>query len=344
MSVEAAGEPSEPLEDGSIRRGIRSWQAAAAKTRCNEPPQEDIAGADAHFEQVAENGEVAELSGPVVGSILGSMEASATLNIGNPVHAVTSSMSLQYVRSAHAPTVGMVPSDRSWLPDRQNFVFPRNQMLRIGYLPMAGRMLPTPVTATIHTTTTTTITLTASTYAVQAGLVYTSYTGPYARTSGTYAIHPGHPMYRAADYQYQMGLMLIDPRDVRVGGYPDAGYAEIGAVGGVPIGAVGYLESDGCREQGSQGERTGTVPRCEQVTIGGYGAQPKEARTSGYYGYTGIPSDVMHADQAMVSGRVGWTGQAGTAGYRKFSRHLEQTVRETSFWHVSGSCLGHVLV
>ena len=60
--------------------------------------------------------------------------------------------------------------------------------------------------------------------------------------------------------------------------------------------------------------------------MGDHGARPKEARTTGYYGYTEVPTDVLRADQATVSGRVGWTGQAGTVGYRKSGGHIEQTV------------------
>jgi len=52
--------------------------------------------------------------------------------------------------------------------------------------------------------------------------------------------------------------------------------------------------------------RAGAVPRCEPVTGGGYRARPREARTTGYYGY--MSPDVVRADQAMVSGCVGWTG------------------------------------
>jgi len=134
-------------------------------------------------------------------------------------------------------------------------------------------------------------------------------------------------MYGAADYRYHVGSMLIDPREVGINGYPDAVYAEIGAVGRVPIGAVGYPESDRHREHGSLGERTGAVPCCEQVTVGGSGARPKEARTTGYYWYTGVPTDIMRADQATVSGCIGWTGQAGIVGSREPDEHFGQTVQ-----------------
>jgi len=111
----------------------------------------------------------------------------------------------------------------------------------------------------------------------------------------------------------------------RVYGYPDAGQAEVGAIGGGPVGAVGYLEPSGRPEQGSLGERAGAVLRCKQVTGGGYGAWPKEARTTGYYGYMGVPTDVVCADQAMVRGRVGWTGQAIATGPREPGGHVELT-------------------
>jgi len=108
-------------------------------------------------------------------------------------------------------------------------------------------------------------------------------------------------------------------------GHPDAGYMGIGAVGGVPVGAVGYPESSGRPEQGSQGESAGTVPQCEEVTVGSYGARPREARTTGYYGYTGVPSDIVRTDQALVDGRAGWAGQAAAAGYCGPSGRAAQT-------------------
>ena len=98
---------------------------------------------------------------------------------------------------------------------------------------------------------------------------------------------------------------------IRDSGYPGTGYAEIGAVGGVPAGAVGYLGPNGRSVQGSLGGGAGTVSHYDQATGGGLGARPKEVRTSGYLS---VPVDVMRADQAMVSGRVGWTGQSSLAG------------------------------
>jgi len=135
-----------------------------------------------------------------------------------------------------------------------------------------------PITAVARTTITTTVTSTVAESAVQTGLVYTSFTNPRAPTSGMYAIRP---MYVAADHQYQIGSTFVDPRGFRIYGYPDAGQAGVRAIGRVPVGAVEYPEPSGRPEQGSLGERTCTISRCEQVTGGGYGARPKKARTTG---------------------------------------------------------------
>ena len=148
------------------------------------------------------------------------MEASATLSIGNPVPVVASPVRLPYVSGVYAPTVGVMPGDRSQLPDPSElYALPRMPYPCMGYLPAVGQMLPAPITATVRTTATTTITSIAAVSAVQAGLVYTSYTGPRALTSGMYAIRP---MYGAADHQYQAGSMLIDLRGVGIYGYPAA--------------------------------------------------------------------------------------------------------------------------
>jgi len=211
------------------------------------------------------------------------------------------------------------------LPDPSElYALPRMLYPRVGHsTAAAGRMMPVPITAAVLTTATTTITSTVAASAAQAGLVYTSFTGPGAPTSGTYTIRP---MYGAVDHQYHIGLTFVDPRRVGVYGYPDARQAEVRAIGGVPVGTVGYPEPSGRPEQGSLGERAGAVPRCEPVTGGGYGARSKEARTTGYYGYVGVPTDVSRADQATVSGRVGWMGQAIVTGYRKPGGQVEPTV------------------
>jgi len=225
----------------------------------------------------------------------------------------------------HVPSAGVMPGVRSQLSDLSElYVVPRMPYPRVGHsTAAAGRMMPVPITAAVRTTVTTTITSTVAASAAQAGLVYTSFTGPGAPTSGTYAIRP---MYGAADHQYHIGSTFVDPRGVGIYGYPDAGQAEVGAIGGVPVGAVGYPEPSGRPEQGSLGERAGAVPHCELVTGEGYGARPREATTTGYYGYMGVPTDVVRADQAMVSGHVGWTGQATATGYRKPGGHGEPTV------------------
>ena len=49
---------------------------------------EGTAGAGAHFEQATRNGQVADPSGLPVGSMPGSVEASAMRPVGNPVPAV----------------------------------------------------------------------------------------------------------------------------------------------------------------------------------------------------------------------------------------------------------------
>jgi len=97
-------------------------------------------------------------------------------------------------------------------------------------------------------------------------------------------------------------------------GYPDAGQAEVGAIGGVPDGTIGYSGPSGQPEHGSLGGGLGAIPRCRPATGGGCGARPVEAGTSEYYGYPSIPVDAMRADQAVVAGRAGWTSQPTTAG------------------------------
>jgi len=42
----------------------------------------------------------------------------------------------------------------------------------------------------------------------------------------------------------------------------------------------------------------------------------------------GVPTEVVRTDQAMVSGCVGWTGQAIATGHRKFGGHTEPTARD----------------
>jgi len=98
-NVDAVGEPQ---EDGSVT-GSGDGMLPEAEARHNKPPPEDAAGADAHFEQVAGNGQVADPSGSLVGSIPGSVEASATLSVRNPVPAVALPAQVPYVSGVHAP-------------------------------------------------------------------------------------------------------------------------------------------------------------------------------------------------------------------------------------------------
>jgi len=54
---------------------------------------------------------------------------------------------------------------------------PQTLSLRVEHSPMAGRLLPVPMTETVWSIMTTTIISTTAISAAQAGLVYTSYTG-----------------------------------------------------------------------------------------------------------------------------------------------------------------------
>ena len=82
--VEAVGEPQENRFDGESGDGMPQ----EAEDRHNEPTPEDAAGAEAHFEQVTGNGQVADPAGPLVGSVPGLVEASTMQTVGNPVTAV----------------------------------------------------------------------------------------------------------------------------------------------------------------------------------------------------------------------------------------------------------------
>jgi len=247
--VEAVGElPEDNVLDGQSSNGM-PLEAGDGHTSC---ALQGAAGVDAHFEQATGNGHVAASSGPLMGSIEGFVEASAMPTVQNPVPAVALPAQPLSVSGAyaHAPTSGATVGVPSRFPDPSElYALPRMPYPRMGYSPApAGRMMPASITATVRTTVTTTVTSTIAASAAQAGLVYTSFTGPGAPTSGTYAISP---MYGAADHQYHIGSTFVDPRGVGVYGYPDAGQAEVGAVGGVPVGAVGYPEPSGRPEQGS---------------------------------------------------------------------------------------------
>jgi len=206
--VEAVGELQENGLDGQSSDGM----PPEAGDGRNGPPSEGAAGADANFEQATGNGQVADLPGPPVSSV------------GNPVSAAALPAQPLSVSGAyaHAPMAGMMPRVRSQLPDPSElYALPRMLYLRVGHsTAVAGRMLPAPITAVVQTTVTTTVTSTVAASAAQAGLVYTSFTGPGAPTSRTYAIRP---MYKAVDHQYHIGSTFMDPRGVGVYSYPDAG-------------------------------------------------------------------------------------------------------------------------
>ena len=82
--VEAVGELHEDGLDGQSGDGM----LPEAGARRNGPSPECAAGADAHFEQVNGNGQVADPSGSPVCSMPGFVEASVTQTVGNPVPAV----------------------------------------------------------------------------------------------------------------------------------------------------------------------------------------------------------------------------------------------------------------
>jgi len=254
--VEAVGELQENGLDGQSGDGM----PPEAGDGRNGPPPDSAAGADVYFKQAAGNGQVADLPGPPLSSMPGFVEASATQTIGNPVSVVAHLVQPLSVSGAyaHLPMAGMMPGIRSRLPDPSElYVLPRMRYLRMGYSPApAGRMMPTPITAAARTTVATTVTSTVAVSAAQTGLVYTAFTGPRAPTSGTYAIRP---MYGVVDHQYHIGSTFMDPRGVGVYGYPDAGQAEVGAIGGVPVGAAGYPEPSGHPEQGSLGGGAGRI-------------------------------------------------------------------------------------
>jgi len=220
------------------------------------------------------------------------------------------------------PPIGTLPGVWGWVPDpSEPYALPRMPYPRMEYSPApAGRMMPAPITATARTAITTTVTPSVAVSAAQTGLVYTSFTGPRAPIPGAYAIRPG---YGAADHQYHMRPSFEGTMGVGVYGYPGAGQVEVGAVGRVPEGSVGYMGPGGYPVQGSLGGGAGAVSHYEQTTGGGYGARPKEVRTSGYQS---VPANVVRADQAMVSRRVGWTGQSTAACYSRPGEPLRQTV------------------
>jgi len=277
------------------------------------PNPGDAASADAHNGQVTGDGQVAGPSGLQGGAISNSVEASATSSVQNPVPRNVLATQAMQMNGVHAPVAGAMPGVCFRPPDPSElYALPRMPYSRVEHPPAVGQPVPAPITATVRNTVPASTVLTTAVSAAQVGPAYSPYAGPWTPSMGAYAVRP---MYGAADYMYPYGTMFADPRGVGMYGYPGAGYAEIGATGGVSVGVVGNPEPNGHPELGSLSARAGAVPRCEPVT-GGQGARPKEARTTRYQGYRGVPTDVMRTDQATVDGRAGWTGQAAAAGYR----------------------------
>jgi len=68
----------------------------------------------------------------------------------------------------------------------------------------------------------------------------------------------------------------------------------------------------------------GTSQHYEQVTSGSYGARAKTAGVAEYQGYRGMAEDFVHINQALVSGRVGWTSETGAVGRREPNGRFEQ--------------------
>jgi len=273
------------------------------------------------------NSHVATTSGPPTGTMQGFAEASAAQPVLDPVPVAalpTQPLSVSGAY-AHVPPIGTMTGVRSRLPDPSElYALPRMPYSRVGYLPVpAGRMTPAPITVTARTAITITVTSSIAASAAQTGLAYASLAGPRAPIPGAYAVRP---RYGPPDHQYHLGSIFVNPQGVGVHGYPDAGQAEVGAIGGVPDGTIGYSGPSGRPEHGSLGGGLGAIPRCRPATGGGYGARPVEARTSEYYGYPSVPVDVVRADQAMVSGRVGWTSQPPAASYSGPGEPVGQTI------------------
>ena len=151
---------------------------------------------------------------------------------------------------AHASPIGAMPGVRSRLPDPSElYALPRMPYPSVGYLPPpVGRMTPAPITATARAAVTTTVTSSIAMSAVQTGLAYATSVGLHAPFPGANPIRPG---YGLVDHPYHISPAFEDPSGVGMYGYPGTGYAEVGAVGGVPAGAVEYLGPNGYSVPGS---------------------------------------------------------------------------------------------
>jgi len=103
------------------------------------------------------------------------VEASTTQGVGNPTHTLASPMPSLHVSGVQVPVSETPSGARSRLPNLSElYALPQTPSLRVEHLPMSGRLLPVPVTATVQTTT---ITSMVAIPAAQAGSVYTPYTG-----------------------------------------------------------------------------------------------------------------------------------------------------------------------
>ena len=131
------------------------------------------------------------------------------------------------------PPLDALPGVWSQLPDPSAFyAMTRMPYSRMAYSPApAGRMTPAPITVTARAAVTTTVTSSVAVSAVQAGRMDPQFAGPRAPIPGAYVVRPG---YALADHQYHLGPAFEDPSGVGMYGYPGTGYAEVGAVGGVP--------------------------------------------------------------------------------------------------------------
>jgi len=209
------------------------------------PNPGDAAGAHAHNGQVTGAGQVAGPSGLQGGAISNSVEASATGSIQNPVPRNVLVTQAVQVNGVRAPVAGAMPGIRFRLPDPSElYALPRMPYSRVEHPPMVGRMVPAPTTATVRSIIPASTVLTTAASAAQVGPAYLSYAGPWTPPMGAYA---ARRMYGAADYMYPYGTMFADPHGVGMYGYPGTGYAEVGAMGGVPVGVVGNPEPNGHR-------------------------------------------------------------------------------------------------
>ena len=180
----------------------------------------DAAGADAHDGQVTGDGQVAGPSGLQGGAIANPVEASTTGVTQNPVPRSVLATQAMQVNGVQAP--GVVPSVRFRPPDpSEQYALPRMPYSRVEHslsmataLPILGRPVPAPTTATIRTTITAPTVMMTVASAAQVGPAYQPYAGPWTPSTGAYVARPA---YGAADYMYPYGTCLLytspSPRD-----------------------------------------------------------------------------------------------------------------------------------